>query len=113
MAQEGEKKEKLNLHIHLTGNKYLVGDGMSCWIVRETKGIVKTGKHKGEETLRRVKLSGYHNDPEQLIDSYRKKSVLSAELDGELADLAKLFRKIHKETKGWKDEILKALEGDD
>lgn len=113
MAQEGDKKEKLNLRIHLSGNKYLVGDGMSFWIVRESKSIAQTGKHKGEEIIRRTRIGGYHTDLEQLIDSYRNKSVLSAELDGDLADLAKLFRKIHKETKGWKDEILKALEGED
>ena len=48
MAQEGEKKNKVNLRIHLKGNKYLYGDGYCYWIVRETKSVQKSGKKAGE-----------------------------------------------------------------
>ena len=52
MAQEGDRKEKLNFRVHLNGNKYILGDGMCYWIVRETKAVHKSGKKAGEEVVR-------------------------------------------------------------
>ena len=113
MAQEGEKKEKLNLRIHLNGNKYLVSDGMCYWIVRESKGVVQSGKSKGEEVVRRTRLSGYHTDFVSLLDSYLNESTKHAEIDGEIADLVKFVKRTRAEIRSWFGKLDSVWEGDD
>lgn len=101
MAQEGDRKEKLNFRVHLNGNKYILGDGMCYWIVRESKGVVKSGKNKGEEVVRRTRLTGYHTDFVSLVDSYYAETLKQAEIDGEIADLVKLMKKTRAEIRTW------------
>ena len=101
MAQEGDKKERLNFRVHLAGNKYIVGDGMCYWIVRETKAVQKKGKKAGEEVVRRTRLTGYHTDFVSLVDSYYAETLKQAEIDGEIADLVKLMKKTRAEIRTW------------
>ena len=101
MAQEGDKKERLNFRVHLAGNKYIVGDGMCYWIVRETKAVQKKGKKAGEEVVRRTRLTGYHTDFVSLVDSYYAETLKQAEIDGEIADLMKLMKKTRAEIRTW------------
>lgn len=101
MAQEGEKKERLNFRVHLKGNKYIVGDGMSYWIVREDKVVQKSGKKAGEEVVRRTRFTGYHTDFVSLVDSYYAETLKHAEIDGEIADLVKLMKKTRAEIRTW------------
>ncbi len=101
MAQEGDKKERLNFRVHLAGNKYIVGDGMCYWIVRETKAVQKSGKKAGEEVVRRTRLTGYHTDFVSLVDSYYAETLKQAEIDGEIADLVKLMKKTRTEIRTW------------
>lgn len=115
MAQEGTKSEKLNLRIHLSGSKYIVSDGLCYWIVRESKGIAKSGKHQGEEVIRKTRLSGYHTDMVSLLESYFAETVRHTEIDGELEDLVKLIKKVRKEIRGWFGRLDGAfeMEGED
>lgn len=112
MAQEGDKKSTLNLHIHLTGNKYIVGDGLCYWIVRESKATIKSGKNKGKEEVRRTRLSGYHTDFVSLLDSYLAERTKHAEIDGELADLVKFIKKTRAEIRSWFGKLDSVWEGD-
>ena len=101
MAQECDRKEKLNFRVHLNGNKYILGDGMCYWIVRETKAVQKSGKKAGEEVVRRTRLTGYHTDFVSLVDSYYAETLKQAEIDGEIADLVKLMKKTRAEIRTW------------
>ena len=112
MAQEGEKKNKVNLRIHLKGNKYLYGDGYCYWIVRETKSVQKSGKKAGEEVQRNVRLSGYHTDMVSLMDSYLREQTKQAEIDGELEDLAKFIKKTRAEIRSWFGKLDSVWEGE-
>lgn len=106
MAEKAkEKKDGTGLHIHLTGNKYIVGDSYSFWIVSESKRKNKDGK----QTIVRTRLSGYHTDFADLVGSYFQDRVKASEIDGELEDLAKVFVKYRNEIRGWWSRVDKAL----
>ena len=107
-----EEKVRYNIRVHLSGNKYILGDGLCYFIAREDNVTTKTGKNKGEITTRRTRLSGYHSDFSSLMDSYFKEQIKSSEIDGELADLAKLVAKTRKEIRGWWGKLDKAMEGE-
>lgn len=100
-----EKNSDQNLRIHLSGRKYIVGNGLCYWIVSESKAKDKDGKPK---TVQK-RLSGYHTDFASLFESYFVRSVKTAEIDGELADLAELAVKTRKEIRSWFGKVDKAL----
>lgn len=98
MAEEKrERKPKNNFRIHLTGNKYIIGDSMSFWIVSETH---RKGKDGEPQTVQK-RLSGYHTDFPSLMDSYFNETIKSAEIDGELSDLMHLVTKTRTEIRKW------------
>ena len=70
-------------------------------VVEET---VKTNKKGDPETVQR-RLSGYHNRLGSLIDSYINNSVTTAEIDGELEDLAALLRDLREEVSTWREKM--------
>lgn len=105
-----EKNERANLRIHLSGNKYIISDGTCYWIVSESERHNK----RGEMTTYQKRLSGYHSDFSSLMVSLFDRTIKTAEIDGELEDLARLVKKTRKEIKGWFSTIDKAsiLEGE-
>lgn len=103
-----DKKDKINLRIHLTGNKYILANGKCMWIVSETI------RHKdGKEIPVQKTLSGYHTDFVNLYNSYLRKTTLNAEIEGELADLAELVKKTRAEIKRWFTRLDKAVDWSD
>ena len=113
MAQEGDKSSKINFRVHLSGKKYIYGDGYSYWIVRESRAIQKTGKKAGEEVKRNTRLSGYHTDFENLLNSYLQEQTKHAEIDGEIEDLVKFIKKTKAEIRSWGRKMDKVLEGEE
>lgn len=101
-----EISEKQNLHIHLSGNKYLVSDNYNYWIVTESRRKNK----KGEMTTYQTRQSGYHSDPSDAIESYYRNTIMNTELDGEIADFVKLMRKTKNEVKKWSSVFSTAYE---
>lgn len=99
-----EAKERVNLHIHLSCNKYIISDGTCYWIVSETERHNK----KGELATYQKRLSGYHSDFSSLMVSLFDRTIKTAEIDGELEDLAKLVKKTRREIKSWFSTIDKA-----
>lgn len=92
-----ERSEKQNLHIHLSGNKYLVSDNYSYWIVTESHRKGKDGKMQTVQT----RLTGYLGDLSDLMLSYYDNTVKRTEMDGEVEDLVKLVKKTRREVKSW------------
>lgn len=84
--------EKANTRIPLGRNKFLISDGMACWIVREVK--TKTGKAYDR------RLSGYHGSISNLIQSYFDREVLSGDVKT-LQELGEHIDKTRKEIRGW------------
>lgn len=100
------EKKNNNFRIHLSGKKYIIGDGYSFWIVSES-----TRKNRaGEPTVYQTRLSGYHDNLESLMDSYFEKTLKKTEIDGELEDLGKLIKKTRKEIHGWWNKAKGAME---
>lgn len=100
-----EKKQEQNFRIHLSGRKYIVGNGLSYWIVSESQKKDKDGTPKTYQK----RLSGYHIDFPSLMESYFSNTIKTAEIDGELADLVALVVKTRKEIRSWFGKIDKAL----
>ncbi len=100
---EEKKSSKSNLVIHLSGDKYLISDGLCYWIATKTRKKDK----KGNTVYQRV--SGYHPEIEDAVDSYIRNHVRKTELTGEIKDLTELLAKTHKEVKGWVRKVEKAL----
>lgn len=103
-----ETKSKNNKRIHLSGDKYIIGDSQCYWIVRESKRKDKEGKMQTVHT----RLSGYYTEFVPLIESYFRQTVRSASIDGEIADLVKVVEKTRKEIRGWFKALDKAMEGE-
>ena len=92
-----ERSDKNNLRIHLSGKKYIIGNGYCFWIASES-----TRKNKqGEPEVYQRRLSGYHDNLTSLMESYFKETIKRAEIDGELEDLVKLIIKTRKEIHSW------------
>lgn len=100
------EKEKFNFRVHLSGKKYIIGNGYGYWIVSETPRKNK----KGEDEVYRKRLSGYHSDLVSLMDSYFEQTLKKAEIDGEIEDLVKLIIKTRKEIKSWWNKAKGAFE---
>ena len=96
-----EEKSEIKFRVHLSGNKYILGNGDCYWVAREDKLTKKSGENKGDEYIRRVVLSGYHRDFMSLMDSYYEKSLRNSGIDGEIADLVKLMKKTKAEIRTW------------
>ncbi len=92
-----EVSEKQNLHIHLSGNKYIVSDNYSYWIVSESK----RKKKDGEMGIVQTQLTGYHGDLADLMQSYYEHTLKGAKLDGEIEDLVALIKKTKREVSSW------------
>lgn len=92
-----EKKSKNNFRVHLSGNKYIIGDSMCYWIVSESH---RTGKD-GKQIAVHKRLSGYYTEFVPLIESYFRNTLKNAEIDGEIEDLVKLVKKTRREIQGW------------
>lgn len=92
-----DRKDKQNLKIHLSGSKYIVGNGLCYFIVSESSRKNK----KGEKVVVQKRLSGYHTNFVDLIDSYFRDTIRDAEIDGDLEDLVKLIKKTRTEIRGW------------
>ena len=101
MAEEKEKKSKNNKRIHLTGSKYIIGDSQSYWIVQESH-------RKGKVVQRR--MSGYHTDFCDLLNSYLDHSIRETPIEGEIADLVKAVEKTRREISRWVKRLNKAVE---
>lgn len=96
-----EAEKDIKFRVHLSKNKYILGNGECYWIVREDKVKKTKGDNKGDEYIRRTIMSGYHRDFEHLIDSYYGESIRNSGIDGEIADLAKLMKKTRAEIRTW------------
>ena len=107
MAEETkERKPKNNFRIHLTGNKYIVGDSYSYWLVSESHRKDKNGN----KTAVQKRLSGFHTDFTSLLESYFRNTIRKTEIDGEIADLVKLVKKVRTEVRTWGRMLDKAME---
>lgn len=105
--EKRERKPKNNFRIHLTGNKYIIGDSMCFWIVSETH---RKGEDGEQKTVQK-RLSGYHTEFVPLIESYFRETIKNAEIDGELSDLMHLVVKTRAEIRRW-FKILDDAKGD-
>lgn len=103
-----EKSDKQNLHIHLNGNKYLVSDNYSYWIVSESRRRGKDGEMQTVQT----RLTGYLGDISDLMLSYYDNTVKKTEMSGEIEDLVKLVKKTRREIKTWFAKFDGAYEGE-
>lgn len=101
-----KEKDSYRLHIHLSGNKYLVSNSLCMWIQEEKE--VKNSK--GEKVIRHTHLSGDHTSLDTLLDSYLRSTIRNTKLEGELEDLAKLVKKVKTEIKSWSKKMDKAME---
>ena len=96
-----DKKSKYTKRIHLTGNKYILGDSLCYWIVSESHS-------KGKTVYRR--LSGYETNFVDLLNSYFNKSIRETPIEGEIADLVKAVEKTRREIARWCKRLNKAVE---
>lgn len=106
-----EKKKRINFRVHLSGNKYILGDSICYWIASESH---RRGKDGNQITVQK-RLSGYYTEFVPLVDSYFRKTLKNAEIDGELEDLMKLVTKTRAEIKRWfkvLDKVIKEEERD-
>ena len=81
------------MRIHLKKDIYILSDSYDMQIVR----LIKSKSKNGNPYERRVDLSGHCTDFEHLFKSYKRKQILSLDLDGEFADLLKAVKKIDRD----------------
>lgn len=108
MAEEKEQKKKNGFRIHLSGNKYIIGNSLCYWIVSESH---RNGKDGNQITVQK-RLSGDHTNFTDLFDSYFRMSIRNTEIDGEIEDLAKLVKKTKAEIQRWFKQLDKVTGGD-
>lgn len=102
------EKSKNNKRIHLSGDKYIIGDSQCYWIVTESK----TRKDKDGNPIR-TRESGYYTEIVPLMESYFRTKIRNTEINGEIADPVKVVEKTRKEIRGWFKSLDKAMEGEE
>lgn len=87
----------------------LFSDGLSLHVSKIF--IIKSGKHAGEETYRRI--SGYHNSLYALIESLERKrflSLLKSDEYIELQEMAERQKIVHEEIRQFCADLMKKVE---
>lgn len=93
------------MHIHLDKNIWLNSDTLQYWLTKETTRKNK----KGEDTVYRTVITGYHSDLERLFADYFDRTVRAADIEGEIDEVAKLIKKTRNEIRKW----MKQMRGED
>ena len=96
--------------IHLGKDKYLISDSF-CWYIGQQIVRHGTDKETGEKTESEYmkRLSGFHTNLPDLMESYFDKTLLTSDVDN-LKDMGKLIHKTKKDIREWYKQL--TIEGD-
>lgn len=83
----------MGVRISIGKNRYIKSDEFQYWMVQEV-----TNKKTGETYDKRI--SGYHTELDNLIDSYDGKQLRSSDIET-LTDFGKKIKQLQAENKKW------------